>query len=159
MVDRWEHAQQLLGRWEGPATGRPGTGEQVREYRSILQGRFIQGTDQTQWVPTPEMPAGLFHEDLAVLGWNEATGQLTMRSFHAEGFVHDYRCVDAAPDGSRLVFEADQVENGPLGMRARETLEFRGPDGLESTFELALPGRDFELYTHEQLRRTRDLDG
>jgi hypothetical protein len=32
-----------------------------------------------------------------------------MRGFYGEGFVHDYRCVDAAPDGSRLVFEADQV--------------------------------------------------
>ena len=159
MVDLWANAQHLLGRWAGPATGRPGSGEQVREYRSILQGRFILGTDETRWVPTAREPAGLFHEDLAVLGWNEATGQLTMRSFHAEGFVHDYRCVEAAPDGSRLVFEADQVENGPPGMRARETLLFGGQDDLESTFEPAMSGGGFELYTHEQLHRTRALDG
>ena len=153
MVDLWAGAQRLLGRWEGPATGRPGTGVQVREYRSILQGRFILGTDETRWVPTPDEPAGLFHEDLAVLGWSAASGQLTMRSFHGEGFVHDYHCVDAAPDGSPLVFEADQVENGPAGMRARETLRFGGPDQLESTFELAMPGGDFEPYTHVALRR------
>jgi hypothetical protein len=158
MVDLWAAAQRLLGRWEGPATGRPGTGRQVRDYTSILGGRFILGTDETRWVPTPEDPAGLLHEDLAVLGWDAAAGQLRMRSFHAEGFVHDYRCVDCAPDGSRLVFEAVQVENGPPGMRARETLLFGGQDDLESTFELAMPSRDFEPYTHERLHRTRALD-
>jgi hypothetical protein len=159
MVDQWAAAQRLQGKWEGPATGRPGTGQQVREYKSILGGRFILGTDETRWVPTPKEPDGLVHEDLAVLGWDATAGQVRIRSFHGEGFVHDYRCVDAAPDGSRLVFEADQVENGPPGMRARETLVFRGLDDLESTFELAMPGGDFEPYTHEQLRRTRDLDG
>jgi len=34
--------------------------------------------------------------------------------------------------------------NGPPGMRARETLVFDGPDDLESTFELAMPGGAFE---------------
>ena len=52
-----------------------------------------------------------------------------------------------------MVFEATQVENGPPGMRARETLVFDGPDDLESTFELAMPGGGFEPYTHERLRR------
>jgi len=76
-----------------------------------------------------------------------------MRSFHGEGFVHEYRCVGAAPDGSRMIFEADHVKNGPPGMRARERVEFRGPDELESTFELAVPGYSDEPYTHERLRR------
>lgn len=153
MGDPWTAALRLLGRWEGPATGRPGIGRQVREYKLILRDRFILGTDETQWEPTPEEPAGLIHEDLSVLGLDRAAGQLVMRSFHGEGFVHEYRCVDIGADGSRLVFEAAQVENGPPGMRARETLVFGGPDDLESTFELALPGGSFEPYTHETLRR------
>jgi hypothetical protein len=153
MVDQWAAAQRLLGRWEGPASGRPGSGRQIREYTSILKGRFILGTDETRWVPTPDEPQGLVHEDLAVLGMDRAAGQLVMRSFHGEGFVHEYRCVDAGLDGSRMVFEAAQVENGPAGMRARETIVFGGPDDLESTFELAMPGGSFEPYTHERLRR------
>jgi hypothetical protein len=153
MVDSWAVAQRLLGTWEGPATGRPGIGRQVREYKSVLQGRFILGTDETRWEPTPEQPDGFIHEGLAVLGRDRAAGQLVIRSFHGEGFVHEYRCVEAAPDGSRMVFEADQVENGPSGMRARETLMFDGPDDLESTFELAMPDGTFEPYTHERLRR------
>ena len=153
MDDPWTAAQRLLGKWEGPATGRPGVGRQVREYRLILHDRFILGTDQTRWVPTPDEPDGLIHDDLSVLGLDRAAAQLVMRSFHGEGFVHEYRCMDATADGSRMVFEAAQVENGPPGMRARETIAFGGPDDLESTFELAMPGGPFEAYTHEILRR------
>jgi hypothetical protein len=154
MVDQWAAAQRLLGTWEGPATGRPGTGQQVRVYKTILQGRFILGTDDTRWDPTPERPEGFTHEDLSVLGLDGAAGQLVMRGFHGEGFVHEYRCVEAAPDGSRFVFEAAQVENGPPGMRVRETMVFDGDDALESTFEMAMPGGELEPYTHELLRRT-----
>ena len=96
---------------------------------------------------------GYTHEDLAILGLEKAAGRLVMRGFHSEGFVHEYRCVEAAPDGSRMVFETAQVENGPPGMRARETLVFSASDSLESTFELAMPGGSFEPYTHERLRR------
>jgi hypothetical protein len=77
-----------------------------------------------------------------------------MRGFYSEGLVHPYRSVEIAADGSRLVFEANQVEGGPPGMRARETLLFDRADRLESTFELAMPGGGFEPYTHEQLTRT-----
>ncbi len=155
MDDPWAAAGQLVGRWEGPATGRPGVGRQVREYRPILRGRFLLGTNTTVWEPTAEEPDGNNHEDLSVVGLDRSTGQLFIHGFHVEGFVHDYRCIEADPDGSRLVFQADQVAGGPPGMRARETLRFEGPDVLESTFELAMPGSDFEPYTHELLRRAR----
>jgi len=155
MADQWTAIQRLLGRWEGPATGRPGTGHQVREYRPILEGRFILGTDETHWDAGTEEPDGSLHEDLSILSLDRAAGQLVMRSFYSEGLVHEYRCIDTVEAGSRLVFVADHVEGGPEGMRARETLVFHGPDALESTFELAMPGRDFEPYTHEQLIRSQ----
>ena len=153
MGDPWATAQQFVGRWEGPATGRPGTGHQVRVYKSILLGRFILGTDETRWEPTPEQPEGSTHEDLSVLYLDRAANQLVMCGFYSEGLVHEYRCVEAAPDGSRLVFVTDRVEGGPPGMRARETLTFIAGHGLDSTFELALPGGSFEPYTHERLTR------
>jgi hypothetical protein len=155
MSDPWANAQRLLGRWEGPATGRPGTGHQIREYKLILGGQFILGTDETRWEPSAEQPAGDLHEDLSVLSFDRPAGQLVMRGFYGEGVVHEYRCVEALEDGSRLVFEASQVENGPPGMRGRETIEFVGPDEIESTFELAMPGGDFEPYTHERLKQVR----
>ena len=108
MSDQWGAAQQLVGRWEGRASGRPGSGHQVREYTPILAGRFVLGTDETRWEPSPEEPDGNLHEDLSVLYLDRAADQLVMRSFYSEGLVHEYRCVEAAPDGARLVFEAAQ---------------------------------------------------
>jgi hypothetical protein len=155
MTDLWNAAQRLIGRWEGPATGRPGKGRQVREYKSILAGHFIQGSDQTHWDPSTEEPNGSLHEGLAVLSFDRRAGELVMRSFYSEGLIHDYRC-RATDDESRLVFEAAQVEGGPPGMRARETIVLTGSDALESTFELAMPGGDFESYTFERLTRIAD---
>ena len=66
-----------------------------------------------------------------------------MGSFYSERFIHEYRCRELA-DGPRFVFEAPQVEGGPPGMRARETIVLAGPDTLESTFEMVMPGGDFE---------------
>ena len=155
-LDPWAAAQRLLGRWEGAATGQPGTGHQVRDYRAVLRGRSILGTDVTHWEPTADEPDGEVHEDLSMLWLDRGAGQLVMHSFHVEGFVTESRCVEASPDGRRLVFVAEHVVNGPPGWRSRETILLDGDDLLESTFELALPDRDFEPYTHERLRRVAE---
>ena len=154
MSDQWAAAQQLLGRWQGTASGRPGTGTQVREYRPILGGAFILATNKTTWQSAAGQLQGALHEDMSVLSFDRAAGQLVMRSFYNEGFVHDYRCIDAAPDGNRFVFEAAGVENGPPGMRARDTLVFAVDGGLEASFELAMPGEGYETYTAERLTRS-----
>jgi hypothetical protein len=85
MVDQWEAAQRLLGRGEGPATGLPGQGHQVREYKLILRGRFILGTDQTRWEPIEAGSAGEFHEDMSVLSFDRGAGQLVMRGSTSRG--------------------------------------------------------------------------
>lgn len=73
-----------------------------------------------------------------------------------EGFACEYRCVGASADGSRLVFQADHVENGPAGKRARETFVFACPDEFESTFELAQGAGELAPYTTERLVRVSD---
>jgi hypothetical protein len=156
MTDQWANLQRLLGRWEGTASGEPGTGSQVRRYEAVLRGTFIMGTDKTRWQPSEGQPDGETHEDICLFSHDRAAGQAVMRSFYVEGFACEYRCVEASADGSRLVFEADHVENGPSGMKARETFVFIGPDELESTFELAQAGGDFAPYTTERLTRVGD---
>lgn len=154
MNDQWHAIQRLLGRWQGTASGKPGTGTQVRRYRPILGGAFILGTNEARWQAVAGEGEPPPHEDMSVLSFDRAAGQLVMRSFYNEGFVHEYRCVDAAPDGSRFVFEASSVENGPPGMRPRDTIVFAADGALEATFELAMPGQDFETYTVERLTRS-----
>jgi hypothetical protein len=156
VTDQWAILQRLLGRWEGTSSGTPGTGSQVRRYEAVLRGTFIMGTDKTRWQPTEAQPDGETHEDLCLLSYDRAAGQVVMRSFFVEGFACEYRSIEAAADGSRLVFQADRVENGPPGMKARETFVFIGPDEFESTFELAQGDGDFAPYTTERLVRVGD---
>jgi hypothetical protein len=42
-----------------------------------------------------------------------------------------------------------------LGLRARETFVVLGPDEFEEVFELAGPGKPFELYSRARLKRVR----
>jgi hypothetical protein len=159
MTDAWSAAQRALGQWEGTASGQPGEGRQTRHYELVLRGAFILGGSVTQWPPEAGQPEREPHEDLCLLSHDATSGQVTMRSYYVEGFVHEYRCAEVAPDGSRLVFEASQVENGPPGMRARETWMFGDEGRFQTMFELALPGADYATYTIAQLGRVKDLDG
>jgi hypothetical protein len=77
-----------------------------------------------------------------------------LRQFHVEGFVNQYvqNADSAAP---RLVFTTESIENIPAGWRARETYVVLGPDQFEEVFELAEPGKEFELYSRARLKRVR----
>ena len=51
--------------------------------------------------------------------------------------------------------KTEAIENIPPGFRARETYTRRGPDAFDETFELAEPGKDFEVYSRTRFTRVR----
>ena len=53
------------------------------------------------------------------------------------------------------MFVSESIENVPAGFRARETYVFSGPDQFEEIFEIAEPGKDFEIYSRSRLTRAR----
>ena len=140
----------LIGTWEGDATGQPGRGTQVRRYEPVLRGEFLMGTNRTTWSSTAAHPEGETHEDLSIISYDRAAKRLVMHVFYVERFVATYMCEQIEADVWR--FTADRVQNGPSGMRSRETLMRRG-DELVSRFELAAAGKDFALYTTETLHK------
>jgi hypothetical protein len=54
-----------------------------------------------------------------------------------------------------IVFVSAAIENIPAGWRARETYRFTGPDEFSGTFEVAAPGKDFEVYSEARLTRQK----
>ena len=156
--EQWVAVQRLLGRWEGTATGKPGSGSQVRQYQLVLRGKFIMGTTKSLWIPTDHDPEGEAHEDLCLISYDASEQRAVMRSFFVEGFACEYRCVELSADRTRLVFQADVVENGPKGLRARETFIFHSGDELESQFDLATDTKEFASYTVERLHRVRQAE-
>jgi len=144
----------LIGRWQGTTEGQPGKGTVIREYSRALNSKFIRVKNQSTYPPQPANAKGEVHEDEGFISFDRSRKKLVLRQFHVEGFVNQY--VEA--DGSttqKVVFTSEQIENIPVGFRARETYIVIGPDTFEEIFELAEPGKAFETYSHARLTRSK----
>jgi hypothetical protein len=144
----------MLGRWEGTSEGRPGTGTVRREYERALNGRFIRVRNRNEYPVQEKNPKGEVHEDEGFLSFDRARKRLVLRQFHVEGFVNQY-VQEGEPSAGTLVFTTESIENIPPGWRARETYVVHGRDAFEEIFELAEPGKAFELYSRARLKRVK----
>jgi hypothetical protein len=144
----------LIGKWQGTSEGQPGSGRVERESTRILGARFIRLQNRSVYPPQEKNPKGEEHEDVGFFSFDTARRLLVLRQFHVEGFVNQY-VADPAPPPGRLVFTTEAIENIPAGFRARETYVSLGPDEFEEIFELAPPGKAFELYSRARLKRVR----
>ncbi|MEQ1754338.1 MAG: heme-binding beta-barrel domain-containing protein [Micropepsaceae bacterium] len=144
----------LLGTWIGVGEGQPGKSKVERTYEATLEGRYILAQNQSTYAPQEKNPEGEVHNDIGYYSLDKARKRLVFRQFHVEGFVTQYVASTERFDGRTLVLDSELIENIPIGWRARETYQFNGPDAFEEVFELAEPGKDFEVYAHNRLRRT-----
>jgi len=142
------------GRWQGTGTGEPGNATVERDYRFVLGGRFLQAKNVSRWAPRDKNPKGEVHEDVGLLSYDRARKTIVYRQFHIEGFVNQY-AMQAITDPKTLVFVSEAIENIAPGWRARETYHILGSDEFEEVFELAAPGKGFELYSKCRLRRVQ----
>jgi hypothetical protein len=145
---------KLIGQWEGTSEGQPGKGTVRREYSRALDGRFIRVRNRSEYPPQDKNPKGERHEDEGFISMDRSRQALVFRQFHVEGFVNQY-VEDPGSTSSRLVFTSEAIENIPPGWRARETYVFAGPDALEEIFELAEPGKPFDVYSRATLTRSK----
>lgn len=141
-----------IGSWEGSTEGQPGKGTVQREYSRVLGSRFIQVQNRSSYLPQEKNPKGEEHEDIGMFGFDSARKRIVFRQFHIEGFVTQY-VVEQSESAWKLVFTSEAIENIATGWRARETYLIAGPDQFEEVFELAPPGKDFELYSRTRLSR------
>lgn len=142
----------LIGRWEGTSEGQPGKGSVQREYSRVLGSRFVQGRNRSVYPPQEKNAKGETHEDMGMFSFDRARTRIVLRQFHVEGFVNQYILEPPSTPGT-LVLTTEAIENTPAGWRARETYSLIGPNELEEVFELAEPGKSFELYSRSRLKR------
>ncbi len=142
------------GRWQGTGTGEPGKSTVEREYRFVLGGRFLEARNVSRWAPRDKNPKGEIHEDLGLMSYDKARRTIVYRQFHVEGFVNQYT-MQPILNPKTLVFVSEAIENIAPGWRAKETYHILGNDEFEEVFELAAPGKEFELYSRTRLSRKR----
>jgi hypothetical protein len=148
-TDPWANLRVLEGKWEGPTTGKPGKGISSREYRFEMNGKFLSQRNKVVWEKAE------IHEDFSYLSYDTRQKKIVWRQFHSEGFVHEYTLDSISADGKSLEFSSVRIENIPPGFRAKESYRMFSADEIESTFWLAEPGKDFEVYTETRLKRVK----
>lgn len=60
---------------------------------------------------------------------------------------------DISQDGKTLEFITESIENIPNGWRAKETYKILNQNEFTETFELAAPGKVFEIYSENKFKR------
>jgi nitrobindin-like protein len=148
-ADPFELIAFMIGRWEGTSEGQPGKATVRRAYERALNSRFIRVHNRSEYPPQEKNPKGEIHEDEGFFSFDRNRKRLVLRQFHAEGFVNQYV---QEPD-STLAFTSESIENIPAGWRARETYIVHGPDEFDEIFELAEPGKPFQVYSRARLKR------
>ena len=147
----WEPFQFFVGSWHGTGEGHSGASLVERSYRWTLHDRFLQVTSRSTYPPQEKNPAGEVHDEMGLVSFDNGRGLFVFRQFHGEGFVNQYVATSLDP----VTFETEAIENIPDGWRARETYLFDGDDGFVERFELAAPGKEYDLYSENRLTRDR----
>lgn len=151
----WLPFKNMIGKWSGTSEGQPGNGTYERSYEIVLNKKFIEVKNKSTYPPSTNNPKGEVHEDKGFISYDKARKTFVLRQFHIEGFVNQYKIESISPDGRTIVFISEAIENIPAGFRARETYQIISNDEFTETFELAEPGKEFELYSKAVLKRMK----
>lgn len=150
----WLPFKNLIGSWKGTGEGPDGKGTFERTYQLVLNKKYIEVRNKTEYLPTKEKPKGYHHEDFGVISYDKTRKKFVFRQFHIEGFVNHYSLESISPDGKTITFVTESIENIPSGWRGRETYTIAENEFSEA-FDLAEPRKDFEPYTRASFKRNK----
>jgi len=151
----WLPFQSFIGKWTGVSEGQSGNGKYERSDVVVLNRKFIEVRNKSINPPSMDNPAGEAHEDHGFISNDKNRKTFVLRQFHIEGFVNQYRVESISPDRKNMVLISEAIENIPSGWRAKETYKIISNKEFSETFELAEPGRDFEVYSKAILKRVQ----
>jgi hypothetical protein len=153
--DVWQPLKFFVGAWEGTGKGQSGVSKVEREYQFVLNGKFLQARNKSVYEQQEKNPKGELHEDWGLFSYDRSRKKFVLRQFHVEGFVNQYVLDSLAADGKTLVLVTESIENIPAGWRAKETYKILSSDEFIEIFELAEPGKGFEMYSESHLKRKK----
>jgi hypothetical protein len=151
--DPWSRVRVLEGEWIGTSQGEPGVGTVHRSYQFVLGHRFLHERNASAYAPKQPNTPGELHQHWSFISFDKQRNRLVLRQFHQEGFVSEYAVDPEQSTERKLVFVSEAIENLDSRWRARESYEMPSADEFVETFELAAPGKQFEVYSRTSFRR------
>jgi hypothetical protein len=152
-AEAWEALQYFLGTWKGRESGVAGERVGERGYAMVMDRNYIVAANTSTFEPQEANPEGEIHEDWAFYSYDKIRGKVVLREFHSEGFINRYSLEEWDSEARRFVFQSESIENLTAGWRARVTLTIHGENSFSETFELAAPGKEFELLIENHWNR------
>lgn len=149
----WLPLKPFIGQWVGEGGGETGKGKYERSYQFVLNKNFIEIKNKSTYPPTDKNPKGEIHEDIGYFSYDKSIPQFKLRQFYIEGFVNEFILDSISADKKTLVFISMAIENIPNGWKAKESYRLISENEIEETFELAGPGKNFEIYSKVKLVR------
>lgn len=149
----WMPFKYFVGTWSGESDGQPGKGRYDRTYEFVMNKKFIEVRNKSTYPPSKENPKGEVHEDHGFISYDKSRKTFVLRQFHIEGFVNQYKIESISADRKTIVFISENIENIPAGYRAKETYRIVNDNEFNETFELAEPGKEFEVYSQAALKK------
>ncbi len=149
----WTPFNFFIGSWTGTGKGQSGLSQVERTYEFVLNNNYLHVKSQSIYPPQDQNPKGEVHQDMGFYSYDKSRKVFVFRQFHVEGFVNQYALDTLAPDGLTISFVTESIENIPPGWQGRETYRVLNSDEFTETFELAGPGKDFEIYSESHLKR------
>ncbi|MGD9899806.1 MAG: hypothetical protein AB7T22_11845 [Calditrichaceae bacterium] len=150
----FEPFEFLLGEWTGNGSGFGNETSTIQsEFKIVMNGKYLQVTNESRFEPTDKNPDGEHHIDQGLISYDNAREKFIYRQFNVEGFVNQYVLIDSVSNDSLLVFETEVIENFIPGGQARWTIRKTGENAIETVFDLSFPGKEFACYGTNSLTK------
>lgn len=153
--DVWKPLKFFVGMWEGTGKGESGESKVERKYEFALNNSFLQVAHRSNYAPQEKNPKGEVHDDLGFFSYDKARKQFVFRQFHVESFVIQYLVSNISEDGKTMTLDSENIENVPKGMRSRETFKILNNNEFTETFEISMPGKEFQVYSVNRFKRKK----
>jgi hypothetical protein len=113
-----------------------------------LGNTILVRRNRADYAPKPGEKTGISHQDLLIVHLRQ--GETQFRAFYVDNEGHDINYRLQFPKQGVVVFESEATQPGP---RYRLEYQLNSDRTLTITFSIAMPGRDFEVYTRGSARR------
>jgi len=154
-TDNWKPLRFFVGSWEGTGKGESGDSKVEREYKFMLNNKFLQATHKSTYAPQTKNPKGEVHDDLGFFSYDKTRKQFVFRQFHVESFVIQYLVSSVSEDDKTIILDSENIENVPKGMRSRETFKIINDNEFTETFEISMPGKEYKVYSENRFTRKK----
>ena len=132
--------EYFAGSWIGEEAASFGKGQGERQYRFILQGRYLISQNTSRFPPQGGR-AEQVHEDWSVFSYDAARKAFVVRQFNSEGFVNILVMEPGSVVPRKMRFVGESSENAPKGTEVVLEYEVVNDGEFAERFEVRFPGQ------------------